>query len=178
VEIVDACSGATVRMLERTGQYFVGPNNRELLISSSDSSYFIIQESHKVSIPKLTFALLDAAFSPDTVCITESTGPVRCIDCVSGAELWSHAPPADSHALRLHYNDRDGAFYGVVWHYQRGEFHYLVRFDARTGQTTRLCDLNEGVETFSAATQQLVSSTGEVFDLSTGDVVGELAFPR
>jgi len=177
VERVDARSGVTVELLENTGRYVDGPNGSALLASSSGPNYLIVQRDDKVSVPKLTFALLDAAFSPATVCITESGGPVRCVDCLTGTELWRHTSPDGSHALRLHYNCVDGFFYGVVWHYDRGQFRYLARFDAETGQASIVRSLNSWAEVFSEAAQQLVTSSGEIISLSSGEKVGELAFP-
>lgn len=178
VERVDAHSGATVEILEHTGRYIDGPNNVALLVSSSEPNYFLVQRDHSVSVPKLTFGLLDAAFGPTTVCISESTGPVRCIDCMAGREIWRYNPPEGSHALVLHYNRKDSFFYGVVWHYEKGHFRHLLRFDAETGQPSQVRSLNSWEEVFSDATQQLVTSSGELIDLSNGQVVGELDFPR
>lgn len=164
-------------MLEHIGRYVEGPDDYVLLSSSPGPNYLIAQHEHKVSVPKLTFGFLDAAFSPSTVCITESGGPVRCVDSLTGAELWRYTPPNGSHALNLHYNNRDGFFYGVIWHYDKGEFRYLARFDAETGQTSHVRNLNSWAEVFSEASQQLVTSVGEIIDLASGKMIGELTFP-
>ena len=177
VERVDARSGVTVELLEHTGRYIDGPDDYALLASSSKPSYVIVRRDDKVSVPKLTFALLDATFGSTSVCLTESGGPVRCIDCPTGTERWRYTPPDDSHVLRLHYNRLDSFFYGIVWHYEKGQFRYLARFEAETGKAIRVCDLNSWAEVFSEATQQLITSGGEIISLSSGDVVGKLAFP-
>ena len=179
VERADAHSGTTIGVLQRTDTYVAGQkDDHALLTGRSRRDYVIIQRDHKLSIPKITFAILGVAFSPGAVCITESGGPVRCVDCESGKELWRHTPPSDSHILDLHYNALDGYFYGVAWHYQRGEFRYLVRFHSETGKATRVRDLNSWMEVFSEATEQLVTSSGEIVDLSSGEAVGELCFPK
>jgi hypothetical protein len=178
VERVDARTGLTLDVLEHTGRYFEGLGHTALLASSSLPNYIIRQLDHEVAIPKLTFALLDVTFGPMTICLTESGGPVRCINCRTGEEIWRHTPPDGSHALNLHYNSRDGFFYGVVWQYQKGHFRYLARFDAQTGQGGRIRDLDSWEDAFSEATQQLVTSAGEIIELSTGQIVGKLAFPR
>lgn len=105
VERVDARSGVTVEILEHIDRYVDGPDDYVLLSSSPGPNYLIAQHEHKVSVPKLTFGLLDAAFSPSTVCITESGGPVRCVGSLTGAELWRYTPPNGSHVLNLHYNN-------------------------------------------------------------------------
>jgi hypothetical protein len=178
IERADAHSGATIDVLPQTCRYLSGPAHYTLLDDPSQSTYVIAQREHTVSVPKLSFALLGAAFSSRTACITESGGPVRCVDCTTGAELWRYTPPTDSHILDLHYNALDRFFYGVLWHYERGEFRFLVRFDSGTGKATRVRDLDSWVEVFSEATQQLVTSSGEVIELSSGELLGKLGFPQ
>lgn len=175
VQRFDTRTGDKTELLQKTVQYIEGPDGHALT-AASGGDYFLGKEQ-AIPIPKLTFAILDVAFGGDCLCISESTGPVRCIDYRSGTERWRYTPPEGSHALTLHYNGRDGFFYGVVWHYEKGHFRYLVRFDAETGQESRMRNLKSWEERFSEAAQQLVTSSGELIDLSTGEVAGELAFP-
>ncbi len=176
VQRISANTGQITEVLQNTVDYIEGPTGHALTIPSAASNY-ILRNYGEISISKLTFAVLDAVVAADHLCITESQGPVRCIDCLSGAELWRYTPPDGSHVLRLHYNCLDGFFYGVLWHYEKGDFRYLVRFDAE-GQANRVRSLNSWEEVFSEAMQQLVTSSGEMIELSTGKVVGKLAFPR
>jgi len=176
IERVDALTGSTTEVLRQIDHYIEGPNGHALTVPSPGLTY-LLRSEHEVAIPKLTFALLDVAFGPDRLCITESTGPVRCLAYLTGAEHWRYKPAEGSHVLKLHYNRLDGFFYGVVWHYEKGQFRYLARFDTKTGQPTRLRNLKSWDEVFSEATQQCVTSSGEIIDLSTGEIAGELAFP-
>jgi len=177
IERVDALTGNTTEVLRQIDHYIEGPNGYALTVPSTGSTY-LLRKEHEIPIPKLTFAVLDVAFGPDRLCITESTGPVRCLDYLTGAEHWRYTPLEGSHVLGLHYNRLDDFFYGVVWHYEKGQFRYLARFDAETSQPTRLRSLSSWEEVFSEATQQLVTSSGEIIDLSSGEIAGELAFPR
>ena len=177
VERVDARTGNTTELLQNTVQYIEGPAGHALRIPAADSSYLLRHDEHEVSFPKLTFAVLDVSFGTNSLCITESGGPVRCLDYLSGAERWRYTPPEGSHALTLHYNGRDGFFYGIVWQYEKGNFRHLLRFEGETGQPSHVRDLNSWEEVFSEATQQLVTSSGEIIDLSSGEVAGQLAFP-
>lgn len=176
IERVDALTGSTAEVLRQIDHYIEGPDGYALTVPLPGSNY-VLRSEHEVAIPKVTFALLDVAFGADRLCITESTGPVRCLDYLTGAEHWRYTPAEGSHVLKLHYNRFDGFFYGVVWHYEKGQFRYLARFDAETGQPTRLRNLKSWEEVFSEATRQLVTSSGEIIDLSTGEIAGELAFP-
>ena len=176
VERADAHTGGTTEVLQDTVRYFEGPNGYALTAPTASS--YLLLSGHEIPIPKLSFAVLDVAFGADHLCLTESEGPVRCVSYLTGTEHWKYTPPEGSHVLSLYYNRLDGFFYGVLWHYEKGHFRYLVRFDTETGKPTRVQSLNSWEETFSEATQQLVTSAGEIIDLSSGEIVGELAFPR
>jgi hypothetical protein len=54
---------------------------------------FSIEGANSARVPRLTFAMLDAAFNRDTLCLTEATGPVRCLDCDTASERWRYQPP-------------------------------------------------------------------------------------
>jgi len=177
VERADASTGRTVEVREDSVDYIEGPLGLALTVPSTAPNY-LLRSDHEISIPKLTFAILDVAFGSGCLCITESGGPVRCIDCLTGAERWRYVPPDGSHALRLHYSRPDGFFYGVVWQYQKGLFRHLARFGPETGQPVLVCNLKSWDEAFNEPTQQLVTSAGEVIELGTGKMVAELAFPR
>jgi hypothetical protein len=176
IERVDALTGRTTEVLKDTVHYIEGPNGYALTVPRSASTY-LLRSEHEIPIPQLTFAVLDVAFGADRLCITESGGPARCLGYLTGAEHWRYTPAEGSHVLKLHYNRLDGFFYGVVWHYEKGQFRYLARFDPETGQPIRLRSLSSWEEVFSEATQQCVTSSGEIIDLSSGEIAGELAFP-
>lgn len=176
VEKVDSRTGVTVEALRNVCEYFELSNKLTLEAFVRGTSY-MLRGDHEILIPMVTFAILDATFGVDSICISESTGPLRSIDWRTGIECWRYTPPDGSHVLRLHYNYLDGFFYGVLWHYEKGRFRYLMRFDPQTGETAHICNLNSWAEVFSEATQQLVTSSGEIVDLSSGKLVGKLAFP-
>lgn len=177
VERIDAATGATFQVIRDAKGYIESAHGCVLIIPKSKPNYLLLCEQ-EVPIPKLTFAALDVAFTEDAVCLTESGGPVRFIDLATGAERWRYEPPSGSHILRFHYSDRDGFLYGILWHYKKGLFRNLVRFDAQTGQSTNICKLDSWNEAFLECTHQLVTTSGDIIDLSTGRVVGRLAFPQ
>jgi outer membrane protein assembly factor BamB len=178
VERLDPGTGATIEVLGQTARYIDGPKGHVLLAPSIRSNFEIVRGEHRVSVAKTSFGLLDAAFGPNTVCISESGGPIRCLDCLTGTELWRYTPSNGSHATRLYYSPVDASFYAVIWHYDRNLFRHLVRFDSGTGQSSRVCDLTSWDEVFCAATAQVVTASGDIIDLSSGEVVGQLGFPK
>ncbi len=176
VEQIATSTGEKIRVFQDTIHYIEGPDGQVFIDPRSNQGY-LLRGKHEISIPKLTFAVLDVAFHNDRLCITESGGPVRCLSYLTGSDLWRYIPPDGSHVLALHFNCRSGFFYGVLWHYEKGHFRYLVRFDAETGQVFHIRNLSSWEEVFCEATQQLITSSGEIVDLSSGEMVGKLAFP-
>jgi hypothetical protein len=93
-------------------------------------------------------------------------------------ERWRFAPTSGSHVLKLHYNPVDGFLYGVLWAYEDGRFRRLLRLDPRDGRCEQICSLGSWDEAFGAVGQQLITSSGDIIALATGQVTGSLAFPR
>jgi hypothetical protein len=138
----------------------------------------LVTAGRKVRIPRLTFGLLDVAFGPDALCLSEACGAVRSVDGCTGAERWRYQPAAGHHLLTLAYRSLDGHYYGVEWEYQRGKSRYLVRLDGQTGRCERICLLTSWEEKFSMSGERIVTSNGDIFDVGTGTVITRLAFPQ
>lgn len=139
---------------------------------------FLVEGPKCFRIPKVTFGLLDAVFSPDALCLTEPGGPVRCLDCQSGEERWRYEPPKYSHVLRLTFRPKDGSFYGVEGEYQYGRSRLLLRFSADFGQHEELCQLSSWQEVFCLGGDALVTSKGEVIRVGEGKMISRLPFPE
>jgi WD40 repeat protein len=172
-------TGATVEVIDGISQHIEGPYGDVLNVPARNvnAPFRLIAKGRNFEIEKLSFALLDARFSPDSVCLAEADGPVRCIKCTDGNQRWRFDPGADSHVLVLHYSPRIDAFFGVLRHLVDDGSRQLVRFDARSGVCKRICDLDSWEEVFLEAVDQLVTSAGEIRDLANGALVGRLAFP-
>ena len=182
VELIDAKTGVTNVVHDGVRNYFEGDFGQRLIVPTSGAGYVLRADAelseNEFRIDKLTFAPLDAAFGPDRLYLTESGGPVRCIDCLTGEERWRFDPPPESHILRLHYSPEDDFTYGVLWHYEKGLFRYLLRFDRVDGCATQMCTLDSSEEAFVAVSHQLITSSGNIIDLSNGQTVGSLPFPQ
>jgi outer membrane protein assembly factor BamB len=182
VEKIDSQTGETFAVIKQARHIFEGPYGYSLIVSSARSAYVVKDDRRSAGagfdIDKLTFAVLDVAFDPDRIYITESGGPLRCIDLGARGELWRFDPPKGSHFLRLYWSPMDEHLYGVLRHYEKGLFRHLIRFDRELGNTERVCHLESWEEAFVEKTHQMVTSAGDLIDLSNGLVVGKLAFPQ
>jgi hypothetical protein len=137
---------------------------------------FLIRGTSEFQIPRLTFGLLDAVFSPDGLCLSEAAGPVRCFDCRSGIERWRYQPADGKHVLRLTYCN--GIFYGVEWDYKRGGSCSLVRFAADDGRNEQICRLNAWENEFCLGADLLITSDGEIIRVADGETIRRLEFQQ
>jgi hypothetical protein len=182
VDQLDARTGEVSRVINNACDYCPGPYRNSLIVPKSGSAYLIggtgEYAKHDFQIPKLTFAVLDVAFAPNRVFLTESGGPVRGIDCEARRELWRFDPPEGSHVLSLHWNTRDKFVRGILRQYEQGLFRQLVRFDPEDGRAERICDLDSWAEAFVDPTNEVITSRGNIIDLSSGRIVDKLKFPK
>lgn len=176
---LDAQTGETIDKLTGIKRLFDSEDSQVLLLDTRNRD-LIIQGRSKVRIPKLSFGLLDGAFGPDSLCLSEAGGPVRCLDTESGVERWRYEPPSSSHVLRLGYRWEDQCFYGVQWEYKRGTSKELIRFSAEGGRAQEVRQLRSrsSDEEFCMHGDMLVTSSGEVISVGDGNLISQLAFPQ
>lgn len=174
---LDAGTGATVDHHVGVGEVFESPHSNLLLLATRNRGY-VLRGEKDIRIPHLSFGLLDVAFSPDRLCLTEAGGPVRCLDCQSGVEVWRYEPPRDTHILRLGYRPADRSFYGVQWEYQHGTSRTLFQFAGHASRYEELCQLRSCYEEFCENGDVLVTSEGDVISVADGTIINKLTFPQ
>jgi hypothetical protein len=178
---LDTRTGQTITVHHGMSRWFEGDAG-QVLTQQKPGAYYLLKwgaTTNDVKIDRLTFAPLAVSFGLATVCISEASGSVRCVDGLSGQQHWRYDPPEDSHVVRLHYSPEEDATYGVLFRYDGEVFRKLVRFDQTNGYPTDVCQLEDSSEeAFLPATHQLVTSAGRIIQLSTGKVDGILDFPQ
>ncbi len=142
----------------------------------SRQGYFLIAGSKKLHLPRLSFGILDVAFSPDALCLSEASGPVGCVDVETAEEKWRYQPPTGSHVMGLSYQG-DYCFYGVQWAYEQGGPVLLLQFSVSGGTVRNLRCLNSFPDAFGFGPGELLLSSGDVVSLLTGSIIRHLAFP-
>ena len=177
VQRLDALTGNTIESLTGVKHIHLSHYSTEVFIEKRSGGY-VLRGVKDFAIPKITFAILDVAFGPESLCLTESGGPVRCLDCRSGVERWRYEPGSDNHVLRLWYREPDQHYYGVQWQYQTGGPRKLLRFDERSGEAGEICQFDSWEEEVCIGLDRLVISSGEMFSLPDGRSLGRLDFPQ
>ncbi len=127
-------------------------------------------------VPRSTFAILDATFSPDALCLSEANGPVRCVDLDTAEERWRYLPPSGSHVLGLSYQ-AGHSFYGVEWAYECGGPVLLLQFSEGVGAVKIVCNLNSFADAIGFGQGEVLLSSGDLVSLLTGSIIRHLAFP-
>lgn len=174
--LLDCEGGRDLDSIAGLADLYDSDYSRDVLLEKRKRDY-VLKNGKRRRVPRLTFAILDAVFGRQSIAISESGGPVRCIDSSTGKELWMFLPQRDSHVLKLWFRNADRNFYGVLWHYQTGRFRYLVRFDADSGEATTLCSLDSWEEAYCAKLDCVVTSRGDLINLSEGTILHRLEFP-
>jgi len=177
VQRLDALTGNTLERLTGLKHVHTNPYSSEVFIEKRSGGY-VLRRTKDFIIPKITFAILDVAFGMESLCLTESGGPVRCINCRSGVEIWRYEPDKRNHVLKLWYREPDRHFYGVQWQYHSGGPHKLMRFQGGSDQMEEICQLDSWEEAVCGGLDCLVASSGEIISLSSGRPLGRLDFPQ
>jgi hypothetical protein len=121
-----------------------------------------------VTIPPLTFALLDCAFTPEVVALSESGGPVRGISRRDGRERWRITPVAGTHVLRLAYTAASGDILALEWPYEKGGETRVLVLDPSTGAVKHTWSGAHRGSEFCLGGTALVYPDGSVHEARTG----------
>lgn len=178
VEFLDPKTGSTVNKISGTSAYMEGPGTRRLTVPARKRKNVITLTSQngRFELQTLTFALLDASFAEDCVCLTEASGPLRCISLANGKERWRFVPEG-GHVVQLCYSASLNVFFGVLLDRKDGRRRKLLRFDAENGASREICALDGWEQVFLPDLEQIVMSSGEIRSLRNGEIVRRLPFP-
>ena len=177
-ESLNALSGKSGRSLRGVRGIWVNPFGPVRFLERSRDYALAGSEALIATMPKISFSVLDGAFSPSQVCISEAGGPVRCFDLSSGVEVWHHAPPIGIHFLRLTFCENVQCFAGVSLPYERGGAMQLQFFGHHDGTPSVVADVGTPAEVeFCWNGNGLVTSQGLLFEVSSGRLIGTLSFP-
>ncbi len=150
-----------------------------LLIEKRDLILRTVDNRQIATVPRTTFAVLSVAFGPGRACVSESGGPVRCLDTENGIEIWRFSPEPGSHFLRLAFCDSIGRFVGIIWPYEHGDPFKLIQFFSESGRPQEITTLPQAAEyEFCRKGAKLVSSDGNIWDVSSGTICDSFVLPE
>lgn len=166
LHVLNSRTGETLETLRGVRQKKCNPYNDTCLV---DGTKLEIRGNagKPIVLQRCTFAILDGAFSPGVVYLTESGGPLRAIDCTNGALLWEYIPENGSHFPSIGYNAITKTLFGVLWPFEKGGAKTLWQFDPSTGLViSRMILEDNPVETeFAYRGSRLITSNGYIYRL-------------
>jgi hypothetical protein len=157
------------------------------MILLREGGFAIGTQSENVSVPRLCRSGLNAAFSPDAVCVCEAFNPtirpvatvqgiVRCIELNNGNERWRYQPPIN-HFMQLISYQNDRFFYCVQSEsLPDGWTVSLIRLSPDSGICTEVCRLSPPPYFGGFGSGVLVTPEGDVVSLQTGSFISKLTF--
>lgn len=174
VQSLDSQTGKTLFAWETIRDAFDSPYSVRWL-AERKTDYLLVGEP-SIAIGRETSSLFQAVFSPDSVCLAEVSGPVRCLNSDSGEERWRYLPER-GHVTQLSYQSND-FMYGVLFLSQEGRDSKLIRIALDSGTTEMLYHQAERSPfAWSIGPGVLLTRSGEVVSLETGNVIRRLPIP-
>lgn len=180
--IIETATGATLGRV-RSASEIIGSRyaSHQLIVQKKRYS---VRGGSEFEIQPASFALLDAAFSPEAVCLSEpknamhpreEIGGIRMIDLVTGETQW-HLDLGSNH---LAFNSADQKFYCVAVARMAPHNRSLIRLAGSLLECDQILSLGRGwEEAFSPSGQVLVTAQGDVYESSTGTLLSHLDFPQ
>ncbi len=167
--VVDLRTGETIRVVRGAqalhdsrydGVQFLDGTRPQVLESAGRRRFFV---------DRTTFAFLHVTFAPGLLAVSESGGPVRCLDIASGHERWRYQPTTGRHVLRLGYREAEPSLLGVEWSFEKGGAKRFLRWSLDSGALIGSRDIGEPVDCcFALAGEVIATTRGEVLDVATG----------
>lgn len=153
---------------------YESPYDDRFINDRIENSLNLITKSLRVvrTIERKTFAVLDTAFAPEFVCISETGGPVSCYH-IDGTEVWELAHETSAHALKLSYASRDNVFRAITMPYEDRCDQFLLTVQPATGEIVDTKKLPDDTSLYFAVNgTMLVSTNGQLIDAQSLQKVG------
>ncbi|GAA4447122.1 hypothetical protein GCM10023156_08800 [Novipirellula rosea] len=153
------------------------PYDEYLVIDSVERDIRITDRrlKHVATVKRKSFAVIDYAFSPEFMCISESGGPVTCYHVETGKEVWELSFPDGVHALDVGYNEDSKHFLAISWPYEKGGPFTLLAIARHNGNIVTETRLPDAVDFgFVNRGTRLVLTTGEIICTTKGEHLGAL----
>jgi len=180
--IIDAATGEQLGRV-RSAIKIVGSRYTSHKLNVKKGGYLVNGESEFEILP-LSFALLDAVFSPEALCLSEpknalhpreEVGGIRLIDLATAEQLWY----LDLGSNHLAFNSSDRSFYCVDVARTAPHNRSLIRLASSLLECEQVVALGRcWQEAFSPSGSVLVTNQGDVYQTSTGALLSQLDFPK
>lgn len=169
LHILNSHTGETLKTFHGTRSCWRSPYEDIYLLEKIHLEIYATAKQKTVEkIDRNTFAVLDIAFGPEIVYISESGGPLRAISLKDASLIWSYQPEKGNHFLRIGYGEKCNTLFGISWPFVNGGAKTLWVFDSMTGKILNKTILEgQAIETeFARHGDILITSDGLVYNLA------------
>jgi hypothetical protein len=142
-EILNRLTGKSKRLLRGVHDLWECESNETLFLEKKTK--FDIQTSGAKTcrrVPRCSFGTLDVAFSSDRIFVSECGGPLRCINLLTGKEMWRHVPPDNEHYLRIAFSPANSNLVAIRWRYSHGGPYQIFHFCQENGDHRHIENVN------------------------------------
>jgi outer membrane protein assembly factor BamB len=170
--ILSALNGKEIVQLNGIKEVYASSMTTQILAITSNSAMFsaAVGSAPLWKQPLRSFAVLHGCLSSSGVAYSEAAGAMYCFD-LFGTQKWILNPEKGHHFLKLAWNQPVGRWMAIDWDYAHGGSKRLLGISP-TGSLETVADLGEPAETeFFTSGGRLVTSSGDVFDLHSGQVI-------
>ena len=178
-QILDLETGESQRVFRGVDEIVESSFNNVSCFVRRKRDYRLVNDDGKTiaKLPQKTFAALSIAFGSGKLCISESTGTVRCFSIRDGKQIWEYDPGSGIHALELTWNANRNKFCAITNALHIGGECQLVVLDESTGKVTSKKSLGEIFRAaFCDVGTKVLCSDGTLRNSATGQIQARLAF--
>lgn len=187
MQVLDAASGATVATVRGVRRFW---QSRHQAVGTADVSgrvALIGSDDWRVRwrVPIAGFALLDAAFAPDAVLVSDAVDStldadaVSSVYCVSltGELLWQRGTPPETNVPWLGWDAEADEWLGISHNIERREPEMLLRWSPEGDLLSRVALGLIGEYALLPGGKLLVTARGDLVDTKAASQVGRLPPP-
>lgn len=163
--ILDESDGQSLEAISRAIDVWESPYQSIVTVVQHGRDYSVrtLENVPIISLPRTTFASLDFAYGPQSLCISESTGPTTNFDMSNGEIRWKFDPGKGNHVLRLAYIEDQHKFAAITRSYEKSAGLILHTIDAETGTVTEIASV-EGTLSFCSRGSRLLTADGNLYN--------------
>ncbi|WP_146596699.1 WD40 repeat domain-containing protein [Novipirellula galeiformis] len=125
-------------------------------------------------VDRKSFAVLDVAFAPEFVCVSESGAPISCYHA-NGTPVWEAHHSKGVHALRLAYDEERKLFLAITWPFETGGAQSLLTIQPTSGDIVDCFSFTtDYTHYFAGNGAYVVNVAGDVYSSVNLESVGRL----
>jgi hypothetical protein len=167
--MIDLHTGETIRKIRAARSLHDSPYEKVQFLDGMRPRLLDDRGNSRFDIHRTSFAFLGVIFAPGLLALSESGGPLRCLEINRGKEMWKYTPPLGNHILHVGYCENNSRFMAIEWPYEKGGPKRLLQLSEKNGSILGYIDLGEPIDCcFAFSGKFLVTTSGDVIDTATG----------